>query len=148
MLPTEKLKSLGLTLPSLIPPSGSYAHAVRSGNLLFLAGKGVGNFRGKVGKDVSLNDAQSYAKTTTLMLLAVVQSEIGSIDNITRIVKVSGFVNATPEFSDHPKVMNGCSDLLVALFGERGVHARTSIGVASTPDQIPVEIEAIIEVKD
>jgi enamine deaminase RidA (YjgF/YER057c/UK114 family) len=149
MSPTEKLKSLGLSLPTTLPsPAGNYGHAVSSGRLLFLAGKGVGTSRGKVGREVTLAEAQAFAKTTTLMLLAVVQKEIGSIDRVTRVVKVSGFINSTPEFSDHPKVMDACSDLMIAVFGERGIHARTSIGVTSTPDQIPVEIEAIIEVEE
>jgi enamine deaminase RidA (YjgF/YER057c/UK114 family) len=138
---------MGLILPDVIQPSGSYAHAIRAGDLLFLAGKGVGSARGKVGLDVSLTEAQSFAKTTTLMLLAVIQQELGSIDHVARIVKVSGFVNATAEFTDHPRVMDACSALLESVFGQAGVHARTSIGVSSTPDQIPVEIEAIIEIK-
>jgi enamine deaminase RidA (YjgF/YER057c/UK114 family) len=148
MSPTEKLKSLGLCLPTLVSPAGSYAHAVRSGRLLFLAGKGVGTARGKVGREVTLAEAQAFAKTTTLMLLAVIQKEVGSIDHVARIVKISGFVNSTPEFSNHPKVMDGCSDLLIAVFGESGFHARTSIGVASTPDHIPVEIEAVVEIQE
>ena len=80
------------------------------------------------------------------MLLAVIQDEIGSLDKVVRIVKVSGFINAAPEFADHPKVMDACSELLVAVFGKHGMHARTSIGVACTPDQIPIEIEAVVEI--
>jgi enamine deaminase RidA (YjgF/YER057c/UK114 family) len=148
MSPTEKLKSLGLSLPALISPAGNYAHATRSGNLLFLAGKGVGAFQGKVGREVTLEDAQEFAKTTTLMLLAVIQGEIGSIDKVARIVKITGFVNSASDFSDHPKVMDGCSDLLIAVFGKRGTHARTSIGVSSTPNQIPIEIEAVVEIQE
>jgi len=147
MSPTEKLKKLGLSLPALITTAGNYVHATRSGNLLFLAGKGVGEFQGKVGRDLTLADAQVFAKATTLMLLAVIQNEIGSIDNVAQIVKISGFVNSVPDFSDHLKVLDGCSDLLIAVFGKRGAHARTSIGVASTPNQIPIEIEAIVEIQ-
>jgi len=148
MTPTENLKRLGLTLPNLSPPAGSYVHATRSGNLLFLAGKGAGKYTGKVGKNVSLEQAREYACSTTLMLLAAIQNEIGTIDKVKQFLKISGFINSAPDFSDHPKVMDACSNLLKEIFGERGVHARTSIGVAATPSQIPVEIEAIIEIKE
>jgi enamine deaminase RidA (YjgF/YER057c/UK114 family) len=148
MSPTERLKTLGLELPPLIAPSGSYLHAAKTGNLLFLAGKGVGKYRGKVGRQVTLLEAQEFARSTTLMLLAVIQQELGSLDRVVRFVKIVGFVNATEDFTDHPKVMNGCSDLLMEIFGEQGCHARTSVGVASTPDQIPIEIEAIVEFKE
>jgi enamine deaminase RidA (YjgF/YER057c/UK114 family) len=147
MTPTQKLSALGYMLPALPLPSGSYAHAVRTGNLLFLAGKGVGVFTGKVGQDVTLDQARQYAVTTTLMLLSVIQKEVGSLDSVSRVIKVNGFINSAPDFSDHPKVMDACSDLLKEIFGEQGVHARTSVGVAATPDQIPLEIEAVIEIK-
>ena len=148
MRPTEKLKALNLRLPEVSAPAGKYSHARRSGMLLYLSGKGHGEYRGKVGRDLNLQEAQDYARTTTLMLLAVIVQELGSLDRVRQILKVTGYVNAIPEFSDHPRVMNGCSELLLEIFGEQGSHARTSIGVASTPDQIPVEIDLVIEFSD
>jgi enamine deaminase RidA (YjgF/YER057c/UK114 family) len=145
MKPSENLSRLGYALPNLIPPSGSYTHATRTGNMLFLAGKGVGVYTGKVGKEVSLQQAREFAESTTLMLLSVINTELGTIDRVSRILKINGFINSAPDFSDHPKAMDACSDMLKEIFGDKGIHARTSIGVAATPDQIPVEIEAIIE---
>lgn len=145
MKPSENLSRLGYRLPDLIPPSGSYSHATRTGNILFLAGKGVGGYTGKVGKEVSLQQAREFAVSTTLMLLSVLNAELGTIDRVSRILKVNGFINSAPDFSDHPKVMDACSDMLHEIFGNKGVHARTSIGVSATPDQIPLEIEAIVE---
>jgi enamine deaminase RidA (YjgF/YER057c/UK114 family) len=121
---------------------------VRTGNLLFLAGKGLPETTGKVGVEVSAKQAYDIARQVGLLLLAVIRSELGSLDRVVRVVKVMGLVNATPEFRDHPEVINGCSDLFVQVFGERGPHARTSMGASSLPFQIPVEIEAIVEVKD
>ena len=143
--PTARLRELGLELPELPLPGGNYVHAVRTGGLLFLAGKGPGAIAGKVGRDFTVEEGYEAARRTGLTLLAAIANELGSLDRVTRIVKVVGFVNATPEFTDPPKVINGCSDLFVDVFGERGRHARTSVGVASLPNQIPVEIEAIVE---
>ena len=124
-------------------------HAVRTGRLMFLAGKGgTSDLTGKVGRDVSLEQAYDYARQTGLVLLAVMAHELGTLDRVSRIVKVFGAVNAVPEFADHPKVVNGCSDLFVEVFGERGRHARTSVGMSSTPNQIPVEIDVVIECVD
>jgi enamine deaminase RidA (YjgF/YER057c/UK114 family) len=146
--PTAKLREMRIELPALPAPAGNYVHAVRTGRLLFLAGKGVGPYSGKVGRDVTVDQAYEYARCTGVMLLAAIKQELGSLDRVTRIVKVSGFVNAVPEFSEHPQVINGCSDLLIEVFGERGRHARTSIGAGSTPNQIPLEIEMIVEYED
>lgn len=146
--PTTRLRELGITLPSIPSPAGNYVHAVRSGCLLFLAGKGVGSYCGKVGHDVTVEQAYEYARSTGIMLLSAIAHELGSLDKVTRIVKITGFVNAVPEFDEHPKVINGCSDLLIQVFGERGRHARTSIGAGSTPGQIPLEIEMIVEFTD
>jgi enamine deaminase RidA (YjgF/YER057c/UK114 family) len=147
--PTTRLRELGLTLPSVPSPAGTYVHAVRTGRLLFLAGKGAdAKLTGKVGRDVSLEEAYEYARQTGLVLLAVMAQELGSLDRVSRIVKVFGAVNATAEFADHPKVVNGCSDLFVEVFGERGRHARTSVGMGSTPNQIPVEIDVVVECVD
>jgi enamine deaminase RidA (YjgF/YER057c/UK114 family) len=144
--PEEKLKELGIKLPDLPPPAGSYVHAVGTGNLLFLAGKGPNGVVGKVGADVSTAQAYEFAKQVGLQLLSVLRMELGSLNRVSRIVKVLGLVNATPDFTEHPKVINGCSDLMIAVFGEQGKHARTSLGVASLPHGIPVEIEAVVEV--
>ncbi len=146
--PTENIVRLGIKLPALSPTSGSYIHATRSGNLLFLAGKGVGSYRGKVGREVTLDQAQEFARSTTLAILAVVEKELGSLDHVSKFLKLNGYVNSTPEFSEHPKVMDACSDLLCDIFGDAASHARTSVGVAATPDQIPVEIEAILEIEN
>jgi enamine deaminase RidA (YjgF/YER057c/UK114 family) len=134
-------------LPPLPAPAGNYVHATRVGNLVFLAGKGAGGTTGKVGHGISVEEAYQIARATGLLLLAALQHELGALDRVLRIVKVTGFVNATPEFADHPKVINGCSDLFVEVFGDRGRHARSAIGVASLPGHIPIEIEAVVEVR-
>jgi enamine deaminase RidA (YjgF/YER057c/UK114 family) len=145
---TARLRELGITLPDLPSPAGNYVHALRSGCWLFLAGKGVGSYSGKIGRDVTVCQGYEYARSTGIMLLSVIAHELGSLDKVVRIVRVTGFVNAVPDFGDHPKVINGCSDLLVEVFGERGRHARTAIGAGSAPNQIPLEIEMIVEYAD
>jgi len=142
----SRLKELNITLPELSDPVANYVHGVRTGNLLFLAGKGPMGAAGKVGKEFSEQQGYEFAKQAGLLLLAVVRRELGSLDRVTRVVKIVGFVNAIPEFQNHPQVINGCSDLLVSVFGKRGRHARTALGAGSLPFQIPVEIEAIVEV--
>ena len=132
-------------------PLANYVPAVRAGNLVFLAGTGPmgpdGKFiTGKVGKDTSVEDAYNHARLTGLMLLAMLRASVGSLDTVARAVKVLGMVNCVPEFTEHPKVVNGCSDLFVEVFGERGKHARSAVGMASLPFGITVEIEAIFEV--
>ena len=126
---------------------GSYVHAVQTGNLLFLAGKGPRS-TGKVGAEISVDQAYQDARQTGLTLIAVMKQELGSLDRVTRIVKVLGMVNATPDFGDQPKVINGCSDLFIEVFGEAGRHARSAVGMGSLPNQITVEIECIVEVSD
>jgi enamine deaminase RidA (YjgF/YER057c/UK114 family) len=142
----NRVRELGLVLPELPDPVANYVHAVRTGNLLFLAGKGPIGVAGKVGKEFSEQKGYQLAQQVGLLLLAVMRRELGSLDRVTRVVKIVGFVNATPEFQNHPQVINGCSDLLVSVFAERGRHARTALGAGSLPFQIPVEIEAIVEV--
>ncbi|NKC12087.1 MAG: RidA family protein [Gammaproteobacteria bacterium] len=143
-----RLKELGIELPRVPAPAGNYVHAVRTGNLLYLSGKGPGPHFGKVGGAVSVADAYQHARQTGLILLAVIRDALGSLDRVTRVVKVLGMVNATPEFKEQPEVINGCSDLFVEVFGERGHHARSAVGMGSLPGQITVEIEAIMEVMD
>jgi enamine deaminase RidA (YjgF/YER057c/UK114 family) len=113
---------------------------------LFLAGKGSIGAGGKVGLDLSVEQAYERARDVGLLLLAVIRQELGSLDRVVRVVKVFGLVNATPDFESHPEVIDGCSDLFIAVFGENGRHARTSIGAASLPHGIPVEIEAVVEI--
>ena len=150
MSPEARLKELKIDLPPIPKPAGQYVHAVRTGNLLFLAGKGPYNPdgstpRGKVGRDVSTEDAYKHARSVGLTLIAVMKETLGSLDRVKRVVKVLGMVNAVPEFDDQPKVINGCSDLFVEVFGENGKHARSAVGMGSLPGGITVEIEAIVE---
>jgi enamine deaminase RidA (YjgF/YER057c/UK114 family) len=150
----KRLKELGIELRPVSAPVANYVNAVRTGNLLFLAGKGgppgAGGKRpkGKLGREFTVEQGYQHARDTGLEILAVIRSELGSLDRVKRVVKVLGMVNAVPEFEDHPKVINGCSDLLVEVFGERGRHARSAVGMGSLPMQIPVEIEVIVEVGD
>jgi enamine deaminase RidA (YjgF/YER057c/UK114 family) len=148
----QRLRERGIELPRVPPVAGvNNVPFVLTGNLVFLSGLGPskpegGLATGKVGRDVSVDDAYQHARLTGLALLAVLRAGVGSLDNVVRVVKVLGMVNAVPEFADHPKVINGCSDLFVEVFGERGRHARSAVGMASLPFGITVEIEAIFEV--
>lgn len=150
MSPETRLKELKIELPPIPKPAGQYVHAVRTGNLLFLAGKGPHNPdgstpKGKVGRDVPTEEAYKHARSVGLTLIAVMKETLGSLDRVKRVVKVLGMVNAVPEFGDQPKVINGCSDLFVEVFGENGKHARSAVGMGSLPGGITVEIEAIVE---
>jgi enamine deaminase RidA (YjgF/YER057c/UK114 family) len=150
--PEARLKALGIALPPAPKPIASYVPAVRSGNLVFLAGQGPVSggkptITGKVGREVSEEQGNKAARETILVALAALRAEIGSLDRVVRIVKVVGFVNSAPGFTRQPWVMNGASDLLVEIFGEAGRHARTSVGVNELPLDIPVEIEMIVEIK-
>ena len=142
----ERLADLGIELPPVPAPAGNYVHAVRTGNLLYLSGKGPGRVTGKVGGGISVEDAYRHARETGLILIAAMRRELGSLDRVNRIVKVLGMVNAVPDFGQQPKVINGCSDLFVEVFGEKGRHARSAVGMGSLPGGIPVEIEVIVEV--
>ena len=153
MTPEQKLKQLGIDLGTVSAPIASYVNAVRTGNLLFLAGKGPrpdasgARPKGKVGREYTTEQAYQHARTVGLDLLAVMRAELGSLDRVKRVVKVLGMVNAVPEFTEHPKVINGCSDLFVEVFGEAGRHARSAVGMGSLPMGIPVEIEMVLEVE-
>jgi enamine deaminase RidA (YjgF/YER057c/UK114 family) len=148
----KRLKALGIDLGKVSSPVANYVNAVRTGNLLFLAGKGprpdASGKRpsGKVGRDYTADEAYQHARTVGLDLLAVMRSELGSLDRVKRVVKLLGMVNAEPEFADHPRVINGCSDLFVEVFGDAGKHARSAVGMGSLPMGIPVEIECIVEI--
>ena len=149
----KRLKELGIELGTVSPPVANYVNAVRAGNLLFLAGKGPRTGKdgkrpkGKVGREYTAEQAYEHARTVGLDLIAVMRAELGSLDKVKRVVKVLGMVNAVPDFEDQPKVINGCSDLFVQVFGERGKHARSAVGMGSLPMGIPVEIECIVEVE-
>lgn len=149
--PEENLAALAITLPAVKPPVANYVSVVRSGNLLYLAGHiprdASGNaIAGKVGRDMDEAAAAQAARTTAIALIATLKNELGDLKKVRRIVRVSGFVNATENFTKHPQVINGCSDLLVAVFGEKGRHARTALGAGSLPLGAAVEIELIAEV--
>ncbi len=152
MTPEEKLKSLGVVLPELPKPLGSYVPFVRVGNLVYLSGmlplKDGKLFRtGKVVTSVTLEDANQLAKTAAINALAVLKSAIGDLDNVKRCVKVSGYVSSADDFYDQPKVVNGASDFLFEVFGEAGRHVRVAVGVNVLPLDSPVEIDFIFEVK-
>jgi enamine deaminase RidA (YjgF/YER057c/UK114 family) len=136
-----------VTLPEVPATAGTYVHAARTGNLLYLAGKGV-HVSGKVGREFTKKQGYEFARQTGLILLAVLRDELGTLRRVKRVVKVLGMVNETADFGDHPFVINGCSDLFVEVFGEKGRHARSAVGMSSLPMGIPVEIEAIVEVSE
>jgi enamine deaminase RidA (YjgF/YER057c/UK114 family) len=148
----NRLQALGIVLPPAAAPLANYVPFVITGDLLFLSGQGPkspeGKWHvGKVGGDVSVEEAYEHARLAGIGLLAVAQSALGSLDRVRRVVKVLGLVNSVPVFKDHPKVINGCSDLMVKVFGESGRHARSAVGVNSLPENITVEIEAILEIR-
>lgn len=146
----EKIASLGLVLPAVPTPVAAYINCVRSGNLLFLSGglpiDGYNKVIGKVPTAVSIDEAREGARMIVLNRLAVIQDEIGSLDKVKQIVALNGFVNSEPDFYDHPQVINGASELLVEIFGDRGMHSRTALGAASLPLNVAVEINLIVEI--
>ncbi len=149
--PEQKLAALGVTLPPVPAAIANYVPAVRSGNLVFLAGqvaKGADGkiVAGKVGRDFTEAQGAEAARTCAIQLLAALKAEVGELAKVKRIVRVGGFVNCTEDFTAQPKVVNGASDLLVAVFGEKGRHARAAVGVNSLPAGAPVEVELVAEV--
>ncbi|MBV9219780.1 MAG: RidA family protein [Methylobacteriaceae bacterium] len=151
MTPYDRLKDLGLSLMTPAAPVANYVTHVVTGNLLFLSGQGPrhpdGRFEnGKVGRDVDAEAAYAHARLVGLNLLSTAHAALGDLGRVRRVVKLLGMVNAVPEFTDHPKVINGCSDLFVAVLGEAGRHARSAVGMGSLPLNITVEIEAIFEI--
>ncbi len=145
----EKLDSLGIKLPNPPTPAGSYVPAIKTGNLLFISGQipmeeGKVVFTGKVSNE-NLEVAQKSARMCAINLLAQIKRELGDLDKVTKIVKLSGFVNSMPEFTQHPKVINPASDLFFELFGDKGKHARVAVGVACLPLDSMTEIDAIVE---
>lgn len=149
----KKLKDLGIELYTPSKPMGNYVKAVRTGNLLYLAGHGPtkadgSNITGKVGKDLTTEQGYDAAKQVGVAMLSTLKAELGDLNKVRRVVKVLGMVNCTENFVDQPKVMNGFSDLMVAVFGDRGKHARSAVGMYALPSNIAVEVEIIVELEN
>lgn len=150
--PEERLKEKGITLATPTAPVANYVNAVRVGNLLYLAGKGPakpgGSYvTGKIGKDLTTEEGYSAARLTAISHISVLKAELGDLSKVKRIVKVLGMVNCTEDFTDQPKVINGYSDLMVEIFGDKGKHARSAVGMNALPMNIAVEVEVIVEVE-
>ena len=148
-----KLKSMGIELPVSSPPVANYVNAVRTGNLVFMAGKGPkmpdGKYiTGKVGRDLTVEEGYAAARRVAILQLAALKAEIGDLDKVKRIVKVLGMVNCTEDFGNQPEVINGFSDFMVEVFGEKGKHARAAVGMYALPRNIAVEIEMIVEIEE
>ena len=153
MSPEDKLKELGIELPEAPDPLGSYIPVVRTGNLVFLSGmlpliQGRLTRQGKVGRDINLDEAREDARVATVNALSVLKAHIGSLDKVKRCIKITGYVASDPDFLEQPKVLNAASDLIFEIFGERGKHVRTTVGVNVLPFNSPLEIEFIFEVQD
>ena len=149
----DRLQELGIELTEVFPPAGMYVGAVRTGSLVFVSGAGPirpdGTFvTGKVGRDVDLDAAKEAARLAGLQLLGVLRAELGSLDRVARVVKTLGMVNCAPGFNRTPAVIDGCSELLIEVFGEAGRGARSAVGMAELPFDIAVEIELVVEVTD
>ena len=148
----SKLTELGLTLPALAAPIANYVGFVRTGDLLFVSGQlclgadGKLVAKGKLGAEVSIEDGQKAARVCAVNLLAQIKAAVGDLDRVVRVVRLGGFISSVPSFLDGPKVMNGASDLMVTVFGDKGRHARTTIGVAVLPLDAAVEVEGLFEV--
>jgi len=147
-----RLTELGIELPKASKPLANFVPCVQTGNTLFVSGQVTawnGEFRyvGKLGRDISLDDGQKAARICALNVLAQAREYLGDLDRVTRVVMVQGFVNAMPDFTDHPKVINGASDVFVQVFGDAGKHARFAIGAGSLPFNVAVEIAAVLEVR-
>lgn len=147
----QRLIELGITLPSNTAPAANYVNAVQSGNLLFIAGKAPlpenGNLpKGKLGREFSTEDGYRFARSATIDLIAVMKAELGSLERVVRIVEIQGYLNTVDDFEDHALVLNGCSDLLVEVFGNKGLHARSVLGANSLRRDLPVVLRAVVEV--
>ncbi len=149
----SNLKKSGIVLPVASKPVANYVNAVRVGNLLYLAGKGPkradgSDITGKVGRDLTIEQGYEAARSTAIQHLAVIKAELGSLNKVKRVIKVLGMVNCESNFTDQPKVINGYSDLMVEIFGEKGKHARSAVGMYALPNNIAVEVEVIVEVEE
>ncbi|MDN3687799.1 RidA family protein [Cyclobacterium jeungdonense] len=151
--PEQKLKAMGITLRDPAPPTANFVRAVRTGNLVFLSGHGPSrgdgtSVQGKLGTELTVSEGQEAARLTGIALLSSLKAEIGDLNKVKRIVKVLGMVNASPNFTQQSSVMNGFSDFMVEVFGEKGKHARSAVGMGSLPSNIAIEIEMIVEIED
>ena len=150
----SRLQELGITLPDSPAPMANYVPVVRTGNLIYLSGVGPmaksdgSEYKGKLGDNISVDEGYDAARLTAVNLIARLKGYLGDLDRVTQIVKLLSMVNATPDFTEPPAVSNGCSDLMVEVFGDRGRHARSAIGVATLPGGMPIEIELIAEISD
>ncbi|SFE88122.1 Enamine deaminase RidA, house cleaning of reactive enamine intermediates, YjgF/YER057c/UK114 family [Paenibacillus algorifonticola] len=146
---SKRLEALGIVLPTASEPAAKYANFVNVNGLLFVSGKGPsGGPKGKLGKDFTTEEGYEFARQAGLEVLAVLQDALGSLDKVKRVVKIQGFVNATAEFEEHHKVLNGCSDLMMDVFGEKGSHARSVLGAVSVRNNLPIIVDSIFEVEE
>jgi enamine deaminase RidA (YjgF/YER057c/UK114 family) len=148
----ERLQALGIVLPVASSPAAKYANYVEVNGLLFVSGKAPGATggvfpKGKLGAEFTTEQGYEYARQAGIEVLAVLKSALGSLDNVKRVVKIQGFINAAPHFDQHHLVLNGCSDLMIEVFGERGIHARSVLGASSLRDNLPIVIDSIFEVE-
>lgn len=145
----QRLEELGIVLPVASEPAAKYANYVKVNGLLFVSGKGPsGSPKGKLGKDYTTQEGYQFARQAGIEILAVLQSAVGSLDHVKRVVKLQGFVNAVPEFEEHHKVLNGCSDVMLDVFGEKGMHARSVFGAVSVRDNLPIIVDSIFEIEE
>ena len=144
----KRLEELGISLPEPVQPVASYVRYVQTGSLLYISGTGPGKEHptGKLGADITLEQGYAAARDVGITLISTMKNALGDLDRVKRIVKLLGMVNSAPDFSDQPKVINGCSDLFIEVFGDAGRHARSAVGFVALPGQITVEIEVIVEV--
>ncbi|MEM8497508.1 MAG: RidA family protein [Pseudomonadota bacterium] len=149
----ERLAALNISLPDASNPQGSYSNCARTGNLLFVSGKGPAAGlavppQGKLGREFSVQQGYEFARLAGLDILAALQLELGNLDRVSRVVKLQGFLNATDTFDQHPKVLDGCSDLMVDVFGDKGLHARSVFGANSVRSDLPLVIDSIFEISE
>lgn len=145
----KRLEELGITLPNPVSPAANYVRYVQSGSHLYISGTGPSSDQpsGKLGQELDIDVGYQVARNVGLQIIATMKDALGDLDRVRRVVKLLGMVNSAPGFGDQPKVINGCSDLMVEVFGDKGRHARSAVGFVALPSQIPVEIEVIVEVE-
>lgn len=146
-IPEDQLKRLGIELGEPRKAVGNYVGCVRTGNLIFTSGQGVDQFHGKLGEDLTVEEGYAASRQSMINLLTVLKHELGDLSKVKRVVKILGMVNSAPSFTQQPKVIDGASDLLVEVFGEKGKHARSAVGMAQLPNNTAIEIEMIVEVE-
>jgi enamine deaminase RidA (YjgF/YER057c/UK114 family) len=145
----QRLKEKGIELPQPVKPVASYVRYVQTGNLLLISGTGpsANSPKGKLGADLTVEQGQQVARDVGLQLIATAKDALGDLDRVKRVVKILGMVNSAPDFGDQPKVINGCSDLMIEVFGDAGKHTRSAVGMGALPSNIAVEIECMLEVE-